>query len=641
VARAALSDSDGGDELSAAAKGGAVNRWGPIGAIVSSVIEPIRASVALMLSPSHRRFAALTIFFGLTVVAFDMLTIIGLYPILVFVTEGKTALLSQIPQFAILEAGLAKMGLSVSLPFLCLFSSLMIVLRSLARYQQTALANRLSLSVILEKRDWFFERFIREPIAISALHNKNDRISFLVNDCNRVGDLARAGSEAVVDVVFIAVYFAALTMIYFDAVLMALLAGVIIFAALHRRTLLGRALGEQMSDQSLATYRRIDESLVNLKLIKLRGQESSIADLVRRSLRSLSDINDRLVAEKAKIENVSSAILHLAILAIFVTLVFRFEGNIASIGVFSVLAVRAIPHLSRLNSLRFEFAQSLQAFNRLGMVEAALAPAEVEGNPGTGASTPIGEIELDAVSFEYPSVAVPANPNTPGRIEARRHAVRNVSFAVGKGELIAIIGASGAGKSTLADLVASLIDPTAGSLRVDGTPLQSEKRRDYRRRLGIVSQHIAFFDLSVRENLLFGIEHAIPDDEIFEALRQAHCMGFIAQLPEGLDTRMGFAGAFFSGGQRQRLALARELLDQPDVLILDEPTSALDAESERAILASLIALKGRVTIIVIAHRLSTVSIGDRVLLMEDGRIVREFSQADVQQATEARSLLSV
>ena len=139
----------------------------------------------------------------------------------------------------------------------------------------------------------------------------------------------------------------------------------------------------------------------------------------------------------------------------------------------------------------------------------------------------------------------------------------------------------------------------------------------------------------------FGIERAITDDEMFEALRQAHCTGFLAQLPEGLDTRMGFAGAFFSGRQRQRLALARELLHQPDVLILDEPTSALDAESERAILASLIALKGRVTIIVIAHRLSTVSIGDRVLLMEDGRIVREFSQADAQQATEARSLLSV
>jgi ABC-type multidrug transport system fused ATPase/permease subunit len=626
--------------MSAGTKDDAASGAGLIGAMVRSVIEPAKAAIALMLAPSHRRFAGLAIFFGLTVVAFDMLTIIGLYPILVFVTHGKDALLAQIPQFATLEAGLATINLSVSLPFLCLFSSLMIILRSMARYQQTAFANRLSLSVVLEKREWFFERFIREPVAISALHNKNDRISFLVNDCNRVGDLARAGLEAVVDVVFIAVYLAALTMIYFEAVVMALLASVIIFAAMHRRTRLGRVLGEQLSEQSLFTFRRIDESLVNVKLIKLRNQESSTADSVRRSLRRVSGVYDRLVAEKAKIENVSSAILHLAILAIFVTLVFRFEGDIAAIGVFSVLAVRAIPHLSRLNSLRFEFGQSIQAANRLRKVEAELAPPETEGEQGERAITRIDNVALDAVSFEYPSAAA-AIADAGAKLERRRHAVRNVSFSIDKGELIAIIGASGAGKSTLADLVASLIEPTAGALRVDGAPLGPEARCGYRRRLGIVSQQIPFFDCSLRENLLFGVERAVSDKEIFDALRQANCMEFVALLPEGLDTRMGFGGAFFSGGQRQRLALCRELLHRPDVLILDEPTSALDAESERAILASLTALKGHITIIVIAHRLSTVSIGDRVLMMEDGRLVREFSQKDMQKATEARSLLSI
>jgi ABC-type bacteriocin/lantibiotic exporter with double-glycine peptidase domain len=497
------------------------------------------------------------------------------------------------------------------------------------------------LSVVLEKREWFFDRFMREPVAFSALHNKNDRISFLVNDCSRVGDLARAGSEAIVDIIFIAVYFAALLTIYLEAVLMALLAGAIIFVSLHRRTLLGRELGEQLSDESLTAFRRIDESLANLKLVKLRGQETNIVELVRGSLRKVSNINDRLVAEKAKIENVSSAILYVAILAIFVTIVFRFEGDIALIGVFSVLAMRAIPHLSRLNSLRFDFAQSLQALNRLRVVEATLAPAEFNDGPGAVRPASLRAIELDDVSFEYPVIAPAESADVPDETEVRRRAVKDVSLTVGKGELLAIIGASGAGKSTLADLVASLVTPTAGTLRVDGKFLAPEDQRSYRRRLGIVSQHQAFFDLSLRANLTFGAERAVSDSDIAEALRQAHCVDFVAELPDGLETRVGFGGAFFSGGQRQRLALARELLNKPNILILDEPTSALDAESERAILASLTALKGRVTIVVIAHRLSTVAIGDRVLLMEDGRIVQQFSQAEMQHATEARNLLSV
>lgn len=620
---------------------GAVKSDSLFAVVVDSLIRPMRESVALMVVAAQRRLAALAVFFGLLVVAFDMLTIVGLYPILVFVAEGKEALFSKIPSFATLDSLLAAVGLSVSLPFLCLFSSLMIVLRSVARYLQTAYANRLSLSVVLEKRDQFFERFIREPVAYSALQNKNDRISFLVNDCNRVGDLARAGSEAIVDMVFIVVYVTALSVIYVEAVLLSLLAGGIIFASLHRRTRRGRELGEQLSSQSLKSFRLIDESMANVKLVKLRGMEASIVKSVRKSLSVVSDLYDRLVAEKALIENVSTAILHVAILAIFVTIVFRFDGDIALIGVFSVLAMRAVPHVSRLNSLRFEFGQSLQALDRVRLTEETMAPSEVFADDDANGDGHIGSIGLEDVTFEYPSVPTAAISEKPPVLEGRRGAVRDVSLSIGHGELVAVIGASGAGKSTLADLVASLIEPTEGALRVDGRPLSPTHRRSYRRRLGIVSQHVAFFDLSLRENLTFGLTRDVPDEEIQDALGRASCSSFVGRLPNGLDTRMGIGGGYFSGGQRQRLALARELLNRPDVLILDEPTSALDAESERAILASLTALKGQITIVVIAHRLSTVAIGDRVLLMEDGELVREYSKEEMQNATEARNLLSV
>lgn len=189
-----------------------------------------------------------------------------------------------------------------------------------------------------------------------------------------------------------------------------------------------------------------------------------------------------------------------------------------------------------------------------------------------------------------------------------------------RGQMTALVGASGAGKSTIADLIARFYDPTAGHILIDGIDLRQIEINSLRRRMAIVSQDTFIFNASVRDNIAYGTENAL-DEDIHEAARSANALTFIQDMPEGFATVLGDRGVRLSGGQRQRIAIARALLRNPEILILDEATSALDSVSERLIQDSIEQLTLGRTVIAIAHRLSTIARADRVLVLEQGRIV--------------------
>jgi subfamily B ATP-binding cassette protein MsbA len=184
------------------------------------------------------------------------------------------------------------------------------------------------------------------------------------------------------------------------------------------------------------------------------------------------------------------------------------------------------------------------------------------------------------------------------------------------------VGASGAGKTTLADLIPRFYDPTHGNIQVDGIDLRDYEIRSLRRKMAVVSQDTFIFNTSVRNNIAYGLED-IDDDLVKQAAHSANALEFIELMPEGFETQLGDRGVRLSGGQRQRLAIARALLRNPDILILDEATSALDSVSERLIQASLEQLSSGRTVIAIAHRLSTIMRADKVVVLEQGRIIEE------------------
>ncbi len=218
-----------------------------------------------------------------------------------------------------------------------------------------------------------------------------------------------------------------------------------------------------------------------------------------------------------------------------------------------------------------------------------------------------GRLELIDVVFRYP-------------LRPTVTVLDRVSFAVAPGEMVAIVGPSGAGKSTLFDLIQRFYDPVEGSVRLDGVDLRDVSLAELRRCIGYVPQEPVMFAGSVGDNLRYGLPDA-SEEAVFEALRLAHADTFVRALPGGLETHVGEGGSGLSGGQKQRLAIARALLPQPRLLLLDEATSALDAESEQRIRDSIQALKGRCSIVAIAHRLSTVRQADRILVLDEGRLV--------------------
>ena len=213
--------------------------------------------------------------------------------------------------------------------------------------------------------------------------------------------------------------------------------------------------------------------------------------------------------------------------------------------------------------------------------------------------------------------------------------LNNITLTIAQAQTTALVGASGAGKTTLADLVARFYDPTAGQVLIDGVDLRQIEINSLRNKLAVVSQDTFIFNTSVRNNIAYGIEDT-DIATIQKAAQQANALEFILDMPEGFETQLGDRGVRLSGGQRQRIAIARALLRDPEILILDEATSALDSVSERLIQESLEKLSVGRTVIAIAHRLSTIAKADKVVVLEQGRIVE---QGNYQELLERRGNL--
>ncbi len=225
-----------------------------------------------------------------------------------------------------------------------------------------------------------------------------------------------------------------------------------------------------------------------------------------------------------------------------------------------------------------------------------------------------GEIELEDVRFRYAA----DGPDV----------LRGVTLKARPGEVVALVGRSGAGKSTLVHLIPRLYEPTAGAIRLDGRPLGSLPLRWLRARIGVVPQDVFLFDRTIRENVAYGAPGA-SEDAIRAAAKAAHADEFVSRLPKGYDTPVGERGLRLSGGEKQRLAIARELLRDPPILILDEATSSLDSESEALVRDAMRRLMRGRTSFVIAHRLSTVQHADRIVVLDQGRIVEEGPHAEL------------
>src|SRR5690606_38813391 len=220
-----------------------------------------------------------------------------------------------------------------------------------------------------------------------------------------------------------------------------------------------------------------------------------------------------------------------------------------------------------------------------------------------------GHVEFSGITHRFPG--------------AQSDTLHDINLSVEPGQTVALVGRSGSGKTTLVNILPRFIEAESGEVRVDGVDIHDISLRSLRSQLSLVSQDVVLFEGTIRENVAYGALGDVSEQQIFDALEAADLRGFVDSLPGGLDTPVGENAGNLSGGQRQRLAIARALIKNAPILILDEATSALDNESERQVQASLERLmKGRTTL-VIAHRLSTVQNADRIVVLDQGRIIEQ------------------
>jgi ATP-binding cassette subfamily B protein len=321
---------------------------------------------------------------------------------------------------------------------------------------------------------------------------------------------------------------------------------------------------------------------------------------------------------------------------------------------FAAYLTRLYGPISALTNVQVEFVTSLVSFERV--FEYLDIPVEIKDRPSAIELEAVaGRIEFEDVYFQYgspTSVAPPsggaaasaAGPQTapagaPGEDEgeegaenaaamAPRHALQAVSFTIEPGQLVALVGPSGAGKTTITYLLPRLYDPTSGRITLDGHDLRDVTQASLAGQIGMVAQETYLFHDTIRANLLYAKPDA-TQAELEAACRAANIYGMIANLPEGLDTTVGERGYRLSGGEKQRLSIARVILKNPRILVLDEATAHLDSQSEALIQAALEPLFEGRTSVVIAHRLSTVLAADKILVLHEGRIVEQGDHAEL------------
>jgi ATP-binding cassette subfamily B protein len=365
----------------------------------------------------------------------------------------------------------------------------------------------------------------------------------------------------------------------------------------------------EMNDQDTDANQKAVDSLLNFETVKYFNAEGREAARYDRAMAGYEAAAVKTGLSLSFLNVGQSFLISTGLVIVMVLAALGVRAGRLTVGDFVMVNAYMIQITMPLNFLGTVYREIRQALVDMGEMFGLLGqPAEITDRPGAPAlEVTGGEIAFDQVRFAY---------------EADREILHGISLRVGPGERVAIVGPSGSGKSTIGRLLFRFYDVTGGAIRIDGQDLRDVTQTSLHARIGVVPQDTVLFNDTIYYNIAYGRDGATRE-EVESAARAARIHDFIAKLPQGYDTTVGERGLKLSGGEKQRVGIARTLLKNPPILILDEATSALDTQTERDIQDSLKAMGQGRTVITIAHRLSTIADADRIVVLEAGRVVEE------------------
>ena len=566
------------------------------------------ARKSLILFTFRSKIPAVILFLCIVAVAvLEMLSIGLVIPLIQSSTNGpyQTGVSAQFTQ-ALSQFGLGTQPLTMAV----LFASVFVIKNFAILSLSYAIARTVALQSA-QARKTLFNIYLRHPLEYHANRNSSELLRNIMTGCGQTFEAARLLFNLSLEFLLSVAALTLLLLLEPEMTLViggVLIVGSVLFYGLTSRHF--RYWGQKSLELEGAEIKWINEALGGIRLVKVYGVIGCFTEHLYGFARN------RALYESRASTGVLLPRLYLESLAIisfvFVVGYALMLGKpmpelVAMVGVFALAAFRLLPSLNRVLTtsaeIRKRSAYIEHIYNDLLRQTEASRPSVSSGEDTIAFSR---EIELKNVSYTYKG--------------ASRPALNQVDLVIQQGESIGIIGPSGAGKSTLVDVIIGLLRPNSGHLLIDRRDVDN-LIEPWQKHIGYVPQDIYLLDDTLARNIAFSIGDETPDlDRVRKAISMAKLDNLIVALPDGLDTILGERGVRLSGGQRQRIAIARALYGRPDVLIFDEATAALDNESENEVSLAIRGLSGKITILIIAHRLSTVRGCDRIVLMGDGQI---------------------
>ncbi len=582
-------------------------------------------------APAHKGMLCLSVVAMLLVALLSAVSIGAIQPVLDLILSPKDgpsfislpkALQGRVGSLLNSLAWVREMDKLTVVAGICGFLLVLLVLKSVLMYFHRFIMSYVAEHMMMEVRNDLYARVHTLSLGFFSHRSTGEIMARLTLDVNLLGDtVIIALSQALREPFNVLSFGALLFLIHWQLALLTVLVLPLTFIPIAKFGKKIRYRGLQVQERRAELNTILQEALTGIRIVKAFVAE----EYEQRRFSQKNRESFRASVKIARVDALSSPFLEVL-------------GGIGIVGIVvlgSFLVLRQILSLGELLPFLGALVSMFQPIKRIGglnnSIQRGMAgvkrvfelmdtrPDLLEAPDAIPLPPVRGAVAFRGVSFSY---------------DGAQPVLRDVSFEVRSGELVAIVGSSGAGKSTLVDLIPRFYDPTTGRVEMDGTDVRRVTFRSLREQIGIVTQEIILFDDTVYNNIAYG-QWGVAPERVREAARIAHATDFIERLPEGYDTRIGERGVRLSGGEKQRIAIARAVLRDPPILILDEATSALDAESERLVQDALDRLmKGRTTF-VIAHRLSTVVRADRILVLEQGGIVETGTH---EQLLEARGV---